>query len=217
MLIDTHAHLEMLEDIPQVIERARDTGIERIVAVSSDLISSNKTVEIAEDFPMVFTAVGIHPHEASSFDEEVLSQIEDLCNEQKVVAIGETGLDYHYMHSPRDIQINSFRRHIELAKKLDLPLIIHVREAHDDVLKMLKEEAAWETMGVIHSFTGDYETARKYIDEGFYISFSGILTFKNAEDIRQAARKIPIERILIETDSPYLAPIPFRGKMSLLM
>jgi len=212
MLIDTHAHLEMLEDIPQVIERARDTGIERIVAVSSDLISSNKTVEIAEDFPMVFTAVGIHPHEASSFDEEVLSQIEDLCNEQKVVAIGETGLDYHYMHSPRDIQINSFRRHIELAKKLDLPLIIHVREAHDDVLKMLKEEAAWETMGVIHSFTGDYETARKYIDEGFYISFSGILTFKNAEDIRQAARKIPIERILIETDSPYLAPIPFRGK-----
>ena len=212
MLIDTHAHLEMLEDIPQVIERARDTGIERIVAVSSDLISSNKTVEIAEDFPMVFTAVGIHPHEASSFDEEVLSQIEDLCNEQKVVAIGETGLDYHYMHSPRDIQINSFRRHIELAKKLDLPLIIHVREAHDDVLKMLKEEAAWETMGVIHSFTGDYETAKKYIDEGFYISFSGILTFKNAEDIRQAAKKIPIERILIETDSPYLAPIPFRGK-----
>jgi len=212
MLIDTHAHLEMLEDIPQVIERARDTGIERIVAVSSDLISSNKTVEIAEDFPMVFTAVGIHPHEASSFDEEVLSQIEDLCNEQKVVAIGETGLDYHYMHSPRDIQINSFRRHIELAKKLDLPLIIHVREAHDDVLKILKEENAWETMGVIHSFTGDYETAKKYIDEGFYISFSGILTFKNAEDIRQAAKKIPIERILIETDSPYLAPIPFRGK-----
>ncbi|MGH7801811.1 MAG: TatD family hydrolase [Thermodesulfobacteriota bacterium] len=212
MLIDTHVHLEMLEDIPRVIERARDTDVERIVAVSSDLISSNKTVEIAEDFPMVFTAVGIHPHEASSFDEEVLSQIEDLCNEQKVVAIGETGLDYHYMHSPRDIQINSFRRHIELAKKLDLPLIIHVRDAHDDVLKILKEEDAWETTGVIHSFTGDYETAKKYIDEGFYISFSGILTFKNAEDIRQAARKIPIERILIETDSPYLAPIPFRGK-----
>jgi TatD DNase family protein len=116
------------------------------------------------------------------------------------------------MHSSRDNQINSFRKHIELAKKLDLPLVIHVREAHDDVLTILKEEAAWETMGVIHSFTGDYEMAKKYINEGFYISFSGILTFKNTEVIREAAKKIPIERVLIETDSPYLAPIPFRGK-----
>jgi TatD DNase family protein len=212
MLIDTHAHLEMLDGIHNVIERARDTGLERIVAISSDLISSKKSLEIASDFPMVFAAVGIHPHEASSFSEEILLEIEGLGIEEKVVAIGETGLDYHYMHSSRDIQINSFRKHIELAKKLNLPLVIHVREAHDEVLKILKEEDAWETMGVIHCFTGDYETAKRYIDEGFYISFSGIVTFKNAEEIREAARKIPIERMLIETDSPYLAPIPFRGK-----
>ncbi len=212
MLIDTHAHLEMLEGISGVIERARDAGLERIVAVSSDLISSKKSLGIAKDYPIVYAAVGVHPHEASSFNEEVLSDIEYLGTEQKVVAIGETGLDYHYTHSPRDIQISSFRKHIELAKKLNLPLIIHVRDAHDDVLKIIKEEDAWETMGVIHCFTGDYETAKRYIDEGFYISFSGIVTFKNADEIREAARKIPIERMLIETDSPYLAPIPFRGK-----
>ncbi len=212
MLIDTHAHLEMLEGIPDVIERARDAGLERIVAVSSDLISSKKSLGIANDFSIVYAAVGVHPHEASSFNEEVLSDIEYLGTEQKVVAIGETGLDYHYTHSPRDIQISSFRKHIELAKKLNLPLIIHVRDAHDDVLKIIKEEDAWETMGVIHCFTGDYETAKRYINEGFYISFSGMVTFKNADEIREAARKIPIERMLIETDSPYLAPIPFRGK-----
>ncbi len=212
MVIDTHAHLEMIEDVSQVIQRAREAGLGRIIAVSSDLESSKRTIEIASDSPMVFAAVGIHPHEASGSTDEALGGIEKLANEQKVVGIGETGLDYHYMHSPREVQIDSFRRQIDIAKRLNLPLIVHVREAHEDALRVIKEENAWETMGVIHCFTGDYESARKYIDEGFYISFSGIITFKNAEDIREAARKIPIERMLIETDSPYLAPVPFRGK-----
>lgn len=212
MVIDTHAHLEMIEDVSQAIQRARDAGLERIVAISSDLVSSKKTLGIASDSPMVFAAVGIHPHEASGSTDESLGEIEKLAKEQKVVGIGETGLDYHYMHSPREVQIDSFRRQIDIAKRLNLPLIVHVREAHEDTLQVIKEENAWETMGVIHCFTGDYEAARKYIDEGFYISFSGIVTFKNAEDIREAARKIPIERMLIETDSPYLAPVPFRGK-----
>ncbi|MBI2486178.1 MAG: TatD family hydrolase [Deltaproteobacteria bacterium] len=212
MLIDTHAHLEMLEGVLDVIQRARDSGVERILAVSSDLPSSKRSVEISKNFPDVFAAVGIHPHEASSLNDELFSEIESLAGEQKVLAIGETGLDYHYMHSPREVQIYSFRRHIELAKRVRLPLVIHVRDAHEDVLEVLREENTRDMGAVIHCFTGDYPTAKQYIDEGFYISFSGVLTFKNAEDIREAARKIPFKRILVETDSPYLAPIPFRGK-----
>jgi TatD DNase family protein len=212
VFIDTHAHLEMIEDVSQVIQRARDAGLERIVAVSSDSASSKRTVEIASDSPIVYAAVGIHPHESAGSTDEALGEIEKLAKGQKVVGIGETGLDYHYMHSPREVQIDSFRKQIDIAKRLNLPLIVHVREAHEHALQIIKDENAWETMGVIHCFTGDYEAAKKYIDEGFYISFSGIVTFKNAEDIREAARKIPIERMLIETDSPYLAPAPLRGK-----
>jgi TatD DNase family protein len=176
------------------------------------LPSSKSSIEISKNFPEVFAAVGIHPHEASSLNDEIFSEIENLAAEQKVLAIGETGLDYHYMHSPREVQIYSFRKHIELAKRVCLPLVIHVRDAHEDVLKVLREENTRDMSAVIHCFTGDYQTARQYIDEGFYISFSGVITFKNAEDIREAVRKIPSEMMVVETDSPYLAPIPFRGK-----
>lgn len=212
MLIDTHAHLEMLQDVTDVIERAKEAGVEGIVTASSDLISSKKSVEIASEFPTVFAAVGIHPHEASGFSEEALSEIEELSRGKRVVAIGETGLDYHYMYSPREVQIHSFRGHIRLAKKLDLPLVIHVRDAHEDTIRVLREEGEEHIKAVIHCFTGDYKTAKRYIEMGFYISFSGIVTFKNADDVREAAIRVPIERILIETDSPYLTPIPFRGK-----
>lgn len=210
MLIDTHAHLDGFEDIIQVIQRAGDIGVEKIVAVSSDLTSSEKTVEIASTFPTIFAAVGIHPHEASKFTDKSSSEIEKLARGKKVVAIGETGLDYHYMNSPREVQIHSFREHIRLAKRLHIPVVVHVREAYDEVYQMLKGEGAEK--GVIHCFTGGYETAKKYIDLGFHVSFSGMVTFKNAEDIRGAAKNIPIETMLVETDSPYLAPIPFRGK-----
>ena len=212
MLIDTHAHLEMLEGVPDVIQRARNSGVGRILAVSSDLASSRRSVEISGNFPDVYAAVGIHPHEATSLNDEIFAEIENLARAQKVLAVGETGLDYHYMHSPREAQVYSFRRHIEVAKRVRLPLVIHVRDAHEDVLGVLKEENTRGVSGVIHCFTGDYQTAKRYIDEGFYLSFSGVLTFKKAEDIREAARKIPSEMMLVETDSPYLAPIPFRGK-----
>jgi TatD DNase family protein len=212
MLNDSHAHLEMLEGVPEVIQRAGEAGLEKIVAVSSDLTSSEKTVDIAENFPIVFAAVGIHPHEASTMNDQMLSKIEKLARERKkVVAIGETGLDYHYMHSPRAVQVSSFVKQIELANRLALPLVVHVRDAHDDVIKIL-EEMGNKLKAVIHCFTGNYETAIKYIEMGCYISFSGIITFKNAEEIREAATKIPIEKMLIETDSPYLAPVPYRGK-----
>ena len=212
MLIDTHAHLEMLEGVPDVIQRARDSGVGRILAVSSDLPSSKRSVEISRNFPDVYAAIGIHPHEATGLNDGIFPEIENLAGAQKVLAVGETGLDYHYMHSPREAQIYSFRRHIELAKRVRLPLVIHVRDAHEDVLGVLREENTRGVSAVIHCFTGDYQTAKRYIEEGFYISFSGVITFKNAEEIREAARKIPSEMMLIETDSPYLAPIPFRGK-----
>ncbi|MGH7889475.1 MAG: TatD family hydrolase [Thermodesulfobacteriota bacterium] len=202
----------MLEIDHEIIQRAKNLGVEKIVAASSDLSSSRRSLEISQNFPSVFAAVGIHPHEASSLDDTVFSEIEKLAGEQRVLAIGETGLDYHYMHSPREVQIRSFRRHIELAKSTRLPLVIHVRDAHEDVLSVLREENTHGINAVIHCFTGDYRIAMEYIYEGFYISFSGIVTFKNAEDIREAVRKIPVEKILVETDSPYLAPIPFRGK-----
>lgn len=212
MLIDTHAHLDSLEDAQGAINRAQENGIGRIVAVSSDIESSVITLEIGDKNASVFVAVGIHPHEASKFDESSIEQLEILAKNPKIVAIGETGLDYHYMNAPKEIQIESFRNQIRLAKKLKLPVVVHVRDAHNDVFNIIKDENAWETMGIIHCFTGDYETAKRYVDWGFYISFSGILTFKKAEEIRDAAKKLPMDRILVETDSPYLAPVPYRGK-----
>jgi Mg-dependent DNase len=187
VLIDTHAHLEGFEDLPQIIERAAGAGVEKIVAISSDLKSSKRSMEIASVFPGVFAAVGIHPHEASSFAAESFSEIENLAKGEKVVAIGETGLDYHYMNSPHDVQIHSFREHIRLAKRLNLSLSIHVREAFDDVLRVLKEENA--EMGVIHCFTGDYGIAKGFIDLGFYISFSGIITFKKRRRYKRSGEK----------------------------
>lgn len=212
MFVDTHAHLEMLEDVEIVIKRALAHGVIRVVAISSNLESSKRTLEIARTFPQVFAAVGVHPHEALSLDKRVMEELEKLLENPKVVAIGETGLDYHYMNSPREVQIASFKNHIELAKRLSLPLVIHVRDAHEDVVSILKEQISEGIRGVIHCFTGDYLTADRYIDMGFYISFSGIITFKNTDKIREAARMIPPEKLLIETDSPYLAPFPFRGK-----
>jgi TatD DNase family protein len=214
VLIDTHAHLEVVESISEVIDRAFRNGVETVIAVSSDLDSSRRTIEISNSFQAVYSAVGIHPHEASSFSESALAQLANFLGEKKVRAIGETGLDYHYSHSDRESQIISFTSHIGLSIQFDLPLIIHIREAFSDVLNILRRPDFSNARGVIHCFTGDYETARGFIDLGFFISFSGIVTFKNAENVRDAATRIPLDRILIETDSPYLAPVPFRGKLN---
>ena len=212
MLIDTHAHLDSLDDLPGTLARARENGIGRIIAISSDLASSRDTVSISEKYENVFAAVGIHPHAAKTADSGVLKEIETLAGAGKVVAVGETGLDYHHLNSEKDAQINSFAAHIGIAYRVGLPLVIHARDADLDLIGILKTEKVSERAGVIHCFTGNYETARKYLDLGFYISFSGIATFKKSEEIRDAAKKIPGDRLLIETDSPYLAPVPLRGK-----
>lgn len=212
MLIDSHAHLVSLENLPEVLERAKENNITKIVSISSDIPSTEETILLAEKYDFIFATTGVHPHSADQTNEEVLKGLDHFASHEKVVAIGETGLDYFYMNSDKEIQINSFAEHIRLGKKHDLPVIIHVREADGDMQEILKKETAASTPGVIHCFTGNYDTAVKYLDLGYYISFSGIVTFKKSEELREAAKKVPADRILIETDSPYLAPVPHRGK-----
>ena len=212
MLIDTHAHLVSLEDPDTSISNAIDSGVEKIISMSTGLDSCYTTLELAEKYKSVYAALGIHPHSASTYSADVMSKIEELASNERVVAIGETGLDYYYMNSPKEIQIESFSSHISTAKKLGLPFVVHVREAEEDMLDILSSSSLHENPGVIHCFSGNWETAKKYLDLGFFISFSGIVTFRRAYDVREAASKVPIDRILVETDSPYLAPVPMRGK-----
>ena len=212
MLTDTHAHLDSLEDPEGAVERARSNGVERIISISSGLESSRNTLAFAEGREGIYVAVGVHPHAAATGDEPTLSAIEDLAGSQGVVAIGETGLDYHYMNSGKETQIRSFTGQIAIARRCGLPIVIHVRDADEDLIGILKSEDVSEKRGVIHCFTGNYETAKRYLDLGFYISFSGIVTFKKSDELRAAAAGVPADRLLIETDSPYLAPVPFRGK-----
>ena len=212
MLIDSHAHLVSLENLPEVLQRAQENNINKIVSISSDIPSTEATISLAEEYDYIFATTGVHPHSADQMSEEVLIGIDHFAENDKVVAIGETGLDYFYMNSEKEVQIDSFTEHIRLGKKHNLPIIIHVRDAHEDMIEILSKESMPDTPGVIHCFTGDYDTAKKYLDLGFYISFSGIVTYKRSEELREAAKKIPKDKILIETDSPYLAPVPHRGK-----
>ena len=212
MLIDTHAHLVSLENPDEAVIKATEAGIVKIISVATGLDSCYTTIEIANKYEQVFAAVGIHPHAASSYSTEVMTEIEGLTNEDNVVAVGETGLDYHYMNSPKHIQIESFSAHIDMATRLNLPFVVHVREADEDIIGILSLAKLNDNPGVIHCFSGNWETAKRYIDLGFFISFSGIVTFNRAEELREAARNVPFDRILVETDSPYLAPVPHRGK-----
>lgn len=212
MLIDTHAHLVSLEDPDLAVQRATENGIGKIISMATGLDSCYTTIEIANKYEQVYAAVGIHPHAASSYTTEVISKIEGLTGEDKVVAVGETGLDYHYMNSPKEIQIESFSAHVDMATRLNLPFVVHVREADEDMINILTAANLNENPGVIHCFSGNWEMAQKYLDLGFFISFSGIVTFNRAEELREAAKNVPFDRILIETDSPYLAPVPHRGK-----
>jgi len=212
MLLDSHAHLLSLEDPEGAVSRAAAEGVGKIVSIGTGIESSLATIEFSRKYRGVYVSVGIHPHSASSFSEQAVREIEGMLEDSKVVALGETGLDYHYMNSSREDQIQSFEAHMRLARSHSLPFVVHVRNADEELLSMLRCANLSSQPGVIHCFSGNYETAKKYLDLGFFISFSGIVTFKRAEEVRDAAAKIPIERLLYETDSPYLAPVPKRGK-----
>lgn len=212
MLVDSHAHLLSLEDPVDAVSRAADEGVGKIISIGTGVESSLSTIELSRKYRGVYVSVGVHPHSASDFSEEVMGELEVMLEDSKVVALGETGLDYHYMNSPREDQIRSFEAHMELARRHSLPFVVHVRDADTELLSMLRGKDLGPRPGVIHCFSGDYQMAKKYLDLGFFISFSGIVTFKRAEEVRDAASKIPMERLLYETDSPYLAPVPERGK-----
>lgn len=215
MFIDTHVHLnadQYEEDVDEVITRAVDAGVTKMIVVGFDRKTINKAMELTERYSFIYAVVGWHPVDAIDCTEEDLKWIEGLAEHPKVVGIGETGLDYHWDKSPKDIQQELFRKQIQLAKKVNLPIIIHNRDATADVVRILKEEEAKETGGIMHCFGGSVETAKECIDMNFLISLGGPVTFKNAKTPKEVATEIPLSKLLIETDAPYLAPHPYRGK-----
>ncbi len=215
MLFDTHVHLndkQFDEDLEEVIQRTKETGVSNMVVVGFDRPTIIRAMELVEKYDFIYAAVGWHPVDAVDMTDEDLNWIEDLASHPKIVAIGEMGLDYHWDKSPKDIQKDVFRKQIKLAKKVKLPIIIHNREATADIVEILKEENAHEVGGIMHCFSGSPEIAKECLEMNFYISLGGPVTFKNAKKPKEVAAEIPLDRLLIETDCPYLAPHPFRGK-----
>jgi TatD DNase family protein len=215
LLIDTHAHLDMPEfdrDRNEVITRAQEAGIDYIITVGIDLESCRAAIRLSEQFELVYAVVGIHPHNAKDIDDTSYDFLKTWARHGKVRALGEMGLDFFRNHSPREIQLERFREQVALAREVRLPVVIHDRDAHRETLDILKEENASDVGGVIHCFSGDYSMASACIDRGFYISIPGTVTFNKAEMLQEVVRRIPLERLLIETDCPFLAPVPYRGK-----
>lgn len=218
MLIDTHCHLdpEYFPDGPgPVLARAREAGVGGfvVVGVGQSLIAARQAIALARSLSHEIAAtVGVHPHDARGCDDACVAELTQLAADDTVVAVGEIGLDYHYDHSPREVQREVFARLIGLAREVKKPIVVHTREASADTLAILESEGAREVGGLIHCFSEDEAFAKRALDLGFYLSFSGIVTFKNARAIQEVAKTAPEDRILVETDSPYLSPIPFRGK-----
>lgn len=214
-LIDSHCHLvseKLKENVPLILQRAHQAHVDKIINIAYDLDTVFLALEQEKTSPMLLTALGIQPHDAHSFSVEIGEKIKELArNNRKVVAIGEIGLDGHHALSPMEKQQECFDYFLQCALDMNLPVIIHVREAHQEVYSKLSHYAKLGLQGVIHCFTGTCQEAKQFLDCGFYISFSGIVTFKNAREVQQAAQMIPSDKILIETDSPYLSPTPLRG------
>lgn len=213
--VDCHAHLDFYGNdnhIDEIIERAAKSGVELIISISDTPQSSRKTVKIAKRYETVFASIGIHPQEASLFNEEVAEQIYKLAKDKKVCAIGEIGLDYYRESCQKSVQQDVFRAQLKIAKDLDMPVIIHNREAEDDALTILKEESFPPDKTVLHCFSGSADFTKRVLREGFYISFSGNITFQRSEELDETLLSVPNERLLLETDSPFLAPVPYRGK-----
>ncbi|MDD3704607.1 MAG: TatD family hydrolase [Clostridiaceae bacterium] len=215
MLFDTHAHLDddrFDKDRDEVVNQCKLDGVELILNAGSNMETSVKAIALAKKYELIYAAVGVHPHDAAEMDEETAGVLAALAENKKVRAIGEIGLDYHYDFSPRDVQKKRFIEQVDLARQLGLPVIIHDREAHGDVIDIFKKIRIKEVGGVLHSFSGSAEMALECIKLGLYISISGPVTFNNARKTVEAVKQVPMEMLLIETDSPYLTPVPYRGK-----
>lgn len=213
-MIDSHAHLDDEKfnyDRESVIEDLYENKVAYYINPSSDIESSRRSLELANKYDFIFSAVGVHPHEAEGFNDDILNELKEMLKDGKVVAIGEIGLDYYYDNSPREIQKEVFRKQMEIAKEFKYPVVIHSRDAHGDTFDILNEFKG-EVIGVMHCYSGSIEMAERYMSLGYYISFAGPVTFKNAKNVKDTASKMPLDRLLIETDSPYLTPTPNRGK-----
>ena len=214
MLVDSHCHIPMLGEevnVNDVIANAKALGVEHMLCVSVDLETYPEILSLAEQYERIYASVGVHPN--TSMQDEVSEEaLVELASNDHVVAIGETGLDYFRSEGDLEWQRDRFRTHIRAAKSVNKPLIIHTREVGSDITRILQEEGADEVGGVMHCFVEDWETAQKAMEMNFYISFSGIVTFKNAKEVQEVAKQVPLERMLVETDSPYLTPVPYRGK-----
>jgi TatD DNase family protein len=215
MLTDTHTHMDnpaFNEDRHEALMNAYENGVTRIVNVGFNRETIPTTLKLSQDYDFIYAAVGWHPQDAKDMTPEDLEEIEELCKRPKVVAIGEIGLDYYWDTSPKDVQQRVFREQIRLARRIGKPIIIHNRDAHQDILTILKEEKAAEVGGIMHCFSGSWETAKACLDMNFHISFGGPITFKNAVQPKEVLARVPLDRLLVETDAPYLTPHPFRGK-----
>lgn len=213
MYFDTHAHYDDEKfdlDRDQLLASMPENGVELIVNPATNLASSGKVIEIANKFQFVYAAVGVHPHDAEEMDDNSIDIIRNMAENQKVVAIGEIGLDYYYDISPRDIQKKRFYQQLELARELKLPAIVHIRESTQDCMDIITQFN--DIKGVVHCYSGSWETAVQILNLGWYISFTGAVTFKNARKAPEVLAKMPVDRLMIETDSPYLAPVPIRGR-----
>ncbi|MBC8590230.1 TatD family hydrolase [Wansuia hejianensis] len=215
MLIDSHAHLDdsrFQEDREYLINSLNKNGIELVINIGADLQTSINSVELANKYENIYAVIGVHPHSAREVTEETLKQLKNMSKNNKVVAIGEIGLDFYYDNSPRDIQRKWFKEQLKLAKELNLPVVIHSRDAAQETFDTIKEAQDGKLRGVLHCYSSSVEMAIEYIKLGFYISLGGPVTFKNARVAREVAKEVPLDRLLIETDCPYLTPEPYRGK-----
>jgi TatD DNase family protein len=215
MLFDTHAHFDderFDDDRDEVIRKAHESGVSYILNASSDMDSSRKSMALADKYDFIYAAVGVHPHSAGEMKEDDLKILAGYASHPKVVAIGEIGLDYYYDNSPRDVQKYWFARQIGLAREVGLPVVIHDRDAHEDTLAIIRAEGASEVGGVFHCYTGSVEMAKEVLKNNFYIALGGAVTFKNARKLLDVAKFVPEDRLLIETDCPYMTPEPYRGK-----
>ncbi len=215
MFIDSHAHLDderFDEDRKALIESLKENKIELVINIGYDIGSSRASVDLAKEYENIYAVVGVHPHDAQDVSEDYLEELKELSQEEKVVAIGEIGLDFYYDNSPRDIQRKVFLDQLELARQLDLPVVIHTRDANQETFEILKEAQAKGTRGVLHCYSGSPEMALEYIKLGYYISLGGPVTFKKARVPKEVAKVVPLDKLLIETDCPYLTPEPFRGR-----
>ncbi|MGD9949042.1 MAG: TatD family hydrolase [Desulfobulbus sp.] len=214
-LIDTHCHLDMEVyggDLDAVIDAAAQHGVTRIITIGIDVASSEAAVRLAGQYPNIYATVGIHPHDAGQATPQALEQLRLLAGNQRVVGYGEIGLDYFKNYAPRTVQIQAFAQQLNLANELNLPVIIHDREAHEDTLSLLKAASPFPRRGVMHCFSGDTQLAQATLDLGFYISIPGVATFANAHSLREVIRAVDLDVLLLETDGPFLAPVPYRGK-----